>query len=106
MINLSEKYLLMIEPDKITEIANSPIEDELTSKIEFIFSKCIPSSYCFKGIHVTECKMTSDNRDWILPVDNIITNSLCIYYVKFYRHAIPQSEINKINKLYDVLKGI
>jgi hypothetical protein len=102
MIDLSDKYLLMIEPDQEGIPSEKPIEDELSRKVDFIFSKCKPSTYASAGTHKTRCGKYSDNVDWILP-NGIITNSLCKYYIKFYREYIPSSEIDKVNTLFDKL---
>lgn len=100
MIDLSDKYFMMIEPDKDGEPSKEPIEDEITKKVDYIFSKCKTPDYCYKGFHITKCGKFSDNNDWVLP-NGMITNSLCSYYIKYYRDFIPKSEINKINKVYN-----
>jgi hypothetical protein len=104
MINLSEGYLLMIEPDQEGAPSLTALDDELTRKVDYIFSKCKPSDYCCVGVHTTKCGKHSDNFDWILP-NGVITNSLCKYYVRFYRAYIPESEIVKINAIYDSMKS-
>jgi hypothetical protein len=96
MINLSEQFLLMIEPDQEGPPSESPVDDELTREIDYIYSKCNPSEYACAGTHRTRC---GKNSDWILP-NGVITNSLCKYYVRFYRDFIPESEIDKINRYY------
>ncbi len=100
MIDLSDKYFMMIEPDREGKPTVNPIEDKLTRRVDFIFSKCKPSNYCYKGFHMTGCGKSSDNRDWVLP-NGMITNSLCTYYIRHYREFIPESEIGKINRVYD-----
>jgi len=100
MIDLSNKYFLMIEPDKLGIPSDNPTEDEITNKVDFIFSKCINPNYSYRGAHRTKCGKFSDNNDWILP-NGMTTNSLCTYYVRYYRLFIPESEIEKINKVYE-----
>lgn len=103
MIDTSGRYLLMIEPDQVGNPSEKPVEDELSKKVDFILSKCKPSAYASAGVHRTKCGKCSDNVDWILP-NGIITNSLCRYYIRFYREHIPQSEIDKINIIYKNLR--
>lgn len=100
MIDLSDKYFMMIEPDKKGKPTVDPIEDELTRKVDYIFSKCKPSNYCYRGFHITRCGKFSDNHDWILS-NGMITNNLCTYYIRHYREFVPESEIEKINRVYD-----
>lgn len=103
MHNLNDEYFMMIEPDQLSVKSPKPCDDDFVRKVKFIFNKCIPSKYNFKGFHLTKCGKTSDNKDWILP-NGMITNNLCIYYAEYYRHAIPESEIDKVNALYNELK--
>lgn len=98
MINVTDKYFMMIEPDKIGKPSNCPIEDELTEKVEFIFSNCKPTT-SYRGWHTTNCGKMSDNKDWQLP-NGMITNSLCCYYIKYYRPFIPETEIMKIESIF------
>ena len=100
MIDLSDKYFLMIEPDKDGKPSGEPIEDNLTKKVDLIFSKCKKSDYCYKGFHITKCGKFSDNLDWILP-NGMITNNLCTYYIRYYWQYIPLNEIEKINKVFN-----
>ncbi len=99
MIDLSNKYFLMIEPDVQGSPSEYPVEDDLTKKVDFIFSQAKPSKHCYRGFHVTQCGKHSDNRDWILS-NGMITHKLCTYYIRYYRQYIPSSEIEKINKVF------
>ena len=105
MIDLSNKYFLMIEPDKLSDPSDNPTEDEITNKVDFIFSKCTNPNYCYNGFHITKRGKFSDNKIWILP-NGMITNNLCTYYVRYYRLFIPDSEIEKINKVYEEINKI
>lgn len=104
MIKLNDGFLLMIEPDKQGSPSSTPVEDELTKKVDYLFSKCTNPNYNYKGVHITNCGKHSDNNDWILP-NGVITNSLCTYYIRHYRPYIPQSEIDKIESFYKDLKA-
>lgn len=102
MIDLSNKYFMMIEPDKEGEPSSEPVEDEITDMINFIYEHTTIPNYAYKGFHSTKCGKRSDNKDHILP-NGMITNSLCVYYIQYYRPYIPISEINKIILIYDEL---
>ncbi len=95
---------MMIEPDQEGKPSINPIEDELTQKVDYIFAKCKTLDYCYKGFHITRCGIFSDNDDWLLP-NGMITNSLCVYYIRYYRNFIPECEIEKINDIYDEIKN-
>ena len=51
----------------------------------------------YRGYYVTECGYASSN-DYLLQ-NGMITHSLAEYYVRYYRKAIPLSEMQKISKL-------
>lgn len=95
MIDLSDKYLMMIEPmnEYLVEF------DELANKAQAIKNILIPSEYGYRGWHTCSCGKASDNKDWLLP-NGVITNSLFLHYVMCHRQEIPQSEIDKIEKYY------
>lgn len=99
MITLAEKYVMMIEPDKDGEKAETPIEDNLSLAMEELLDMCDHRGR-YRGRHTTNCNEHSDNRDWILPGGQV-TNSLAAYYMKYYRPFIPQSEINKVKTLIE-----
>lgn len=98
MINLAEKYVMMIEPDKEGEKAENPVEDNLSLAMEQLLNMCDFSAFRTKGIHITKCGKWSDNKDWILPGGQT-TNSLALYYLQYYRPYIPPSEIDKVKLL-------
>jgi hypothetical protein len=99
MINLSRVYLLMIEPDQEGPPSAEPIEDELTKKVDYLFSICKEGTG-YLGWHSTQCGKKSDVCDYTIP-GFAVTNSLCTYYIRHYRPYIPQSEIDKINDIYN-----
>lgn len=102
MEDLSNKYFFMIEPDLKNAPSINAIEDSVSQKMDFVFSKAEKSGYAYKGIHFTQCGECSDNHDWILP-NKMITNSLCKYYIRYYRDHIPSSEMSKLEDLYSKL---
>lgn len=52
----------------------------------------------FRGVHTTECGVDSKNYDYLLE-NGIVTNSLCKYYLIWYRNSIPNSEWDKLKKV-------
>lgn len=98
MIDLSNKYWMQIEPDKDGEPIKSN-DHSFYLKVAQIFNLAEKSKIVYKGFHRTTCGKRSDNMDHVLP-NGMITNSLCVYYAMYYRHLIPESEIEKTNKLY------
>lgn len=108
----NSKYLLYIEP-KASERSENPIEDEKTKILNkiFIAAKEGTARYSdiscqgaflegsgYRGSHLTEYGETSTNKDYLLP-NGMITNSLCVTYLKWYRNAIPESEMEKVDSL-------
>ena len=117
MIDLSNDWLLMIEPDKEGKPSTQPLIDDLSRKIDFIISKVRKSydqnndqewgHHCWMGWHTTKCGKRSECMDWRIPTTPATwTNSLADYYVKHYRPYIPQSEIDKIERIYNELRGV
>lgn len=106
-------YLLYIEPKKKDKVA-IPLEDDLTQLMELALKEAKEgvASYSkiasngddfnegsgYKGWHSTDCGEHSSNKDYLLK-NGMITNSLAAFYVKYYRNAIPKSEMLKLNKL-------
>jgi hypothetical protein len=122
MINTSDKYFLQIEPNKDGP-ATAPINDELTEKVIFIYNCTVMphGGMRYKGFHTVKrydgfhdiqlskdglesIWISSDNADHYLP-NGAITNSLCVHYVQYFRPYIPQIEIDKIHKYYDICKA-
>jgi len=105
-------YLLYIEPTK-DQKSEEPTEDELTTLMEMALenSESGTASYSrledqgsfnpdngYKGWHTTDCGEHSSNKDYKLE-NGLITNSLATFYLKWYRDAIPESEITKLKTL-------
>lgn len=96
MILLDDKHLLMIEPHYDKE---PYILDDLTQKAELVYMRAKTPQYGYRGFHQCACGATSDNLDHILP-DGTITNSLMVHYIAEHRAEVPQSEIDKLERLY------
>jgi hypothetical protein len=93
-------HLLFLEPTNAPSI--EAIEDELTKKVDYIFSTLIPTS-AYRGSHRTPFGEQSDNRDYEHPVFPIISNSLATYYVRHHRQDITEDEVKWVEKIYDIL---
>ena len=108
----SSRFLLYIEPSK-EEKSETPINDEIVDIMQQALSEATSgtSNYSkvndpeffnsksgFKGRHTTDCGEFSDNKDYLLK-NGMITNSLCVFYLQWYRNSIPPSEMDKVNDL-------
>lgn len=94
MIDQSDKYLLMIEPQlKPTK----PIDDELSALAERVWLSSEPGARR-RGFHRCSCGAHSDNAEHVLP-GGVITNSLMLHYVLCHRAEIPESEITKLRRI-------
>jgi len=111
------KFLLYIEPPASAKSA-VPVEDHLTCAIELAMSKAVlgganysggrgekawlgtGNRYFWRGWHTTDCGESSDNRDRLLE-NGMITNSLAPFYVRWYRNALPPSELRKLGELLE-----
>ena len=94
MNNLSEKYLLQIEPKE--QKSKTPINDNLTKKMINLL-KTAKRGRAYKGTHRCVCGERSENYD--LFIGNLITNSLAVHYLKWHRKEIPKSEILKLRDI-------
>eukprot|EP00523_Entomoneis_sp_CCMP467_P007626 CAMPEP_0168728480 /NCGR_PEP_ID=MMETSP0724-20121128/5704_1 /TAXON_ID=265536 /ORGANISM="Amphiprora sp., Strain CCMP467" /LENGTH=174 /DNA_ID=CAMNT_0008775323 /DNA_START=6 /DNA_END=530 /DNA_ORIENTATION=- len=109
----SSKYFLFIEPD-VTKKSDAPVDDELTQSLEQALSmaetgtsdysnpKCqgkfnVGSGY--RGLYFSEDGQVSSAVDHRLP-NGLITNSLSVHYVRFYRPQIPRTEMKKLKDLH------
>ena len=104
-------FLLYIEPKKEDKSVN-PVNDLLTQILEEKFKAAKKGSANYselgeaekfmdggwRGFHTTDSGVNSDNHDYLLS-NGMITNSLCVYYLKYYRNSIPRSEIDKVKDL-------
>jgi hypothetical protein len=109
----NSRFLLYIEPqlkDKSSEANN----DEYTQIMELALSESQEgtANYSnttekenfrtgggYKGTHQNCDGMRSSNHDYLLK-NGMITNSLCVHYLQYFRKAIPVSEMNKVWELY------
>ena len=91
MIELSDKFLMMIEPQKqLTEEVN----DNLTEIAQEVLASA-KRGRSFRGFHTCICGVLSDSAEHILPSGRI-TNSLLVHYVRDHREEVPQKELDKL----------
>ena len=108
-------FVLYIEP-RPEEKSAEPVDDELTRKVEHAMSKAKEGAAHYsdlengfngehdfvdsgwRGMHRTACGEWSDNHDYLLP-NGLITNSLAVFYVRWYRSAIPACDLAKLATL-------
>lgn len=112
------RYFLFIEPDASRKLA-SPVDDELTAALQYALDRCqgwgtsnygdlnckgkfVPDG-TYRGLHFAEDGEVSSNNDCLLP-NGLITNSLCVHYVRYYRDQIPETEMKKLRDLYEYVK--
>ena len=113
----NSKFLLYIEPRKENK-SLVPLEDEITNTMKRAMNGAVrgvanyssinePEKFRvgsgYKGLHTTNCGIRSTNNDYLLR-NGMITNSLCVYYLMYYRDSIPESEMNKVNELVKFYK--
>ena len=106
------EFLLYLEPfkrEKLTE----PVKDAWSELMHLALMKAKEgtSSYgdrdgkaefrspaVWLGVHETDCGQRSSNQDYLLE-NGMITNSLAVFYLQWYRNSIPDSEWNKLRRL-------
>lgn len=106
------KFLLFIEPKK-TEKATVPINDDLTKMMEWAIKKAktgianyshageepnFKEGNAWRGMHITDCGQMSGNKEYLLE-NGMVTNSLAVFYLQYYRNSIPESEMDKVREL-------
>lgn len=106
------RFLLYIEP-KAEQKSKEPIDDEITKTVEMCFNKAESGTADYsnlerngnfrkgngwKGWHTADCGERSNGHDYLLG-NGMITNSLCVFYLRYYRKAIPETEMDKVREL-------
>lgn len=94
MINLTCKYLLMIEPQSTMPV--EPINDRLTEIAEEVF-ETVTRGNQYRGSHECICGERSGSWDLILP-NGVITNSLMVHYIRDHHHEVPETETHKLRE--------
>jgi len=108
----NSKFVLYIEP-RLDEKLAEPVDDDLTVKLQAAFERAIAGSANYSevgapaqfhpgsgwmGWHTTDSGVESTCRDYLLP-NGLITNSLCVHYVRWYRNSIPACDMEKLRTL-------
>ena len=114
----NSRFLLYIEPCSEAK-SLTPVNDEITQIMELALSEAVSgvASYSkmnipewfekgngWRGSHCSDCGERSDNQDYLLK-NGMITNSLCVFYLQYYRDSIPESEMNKVKELVEFYKS-
>lgn len=108
MILQTEETLFYMEPEAIDK-SKSPIEDDLTSLVEMALKdKKATGTYdrdcrfhegsTYRGYHTTSCGQHSSSNDYLLA-NGMVTNSLAVFYTKFYRDSILSQDRENLKKL-------
>lgn len=111
--NDDSNFLLFIEPN-IEDKSEEPVVDELVTILMLAIqdAKKGVSNYSrtedkevwfkegtgYKGVHHNCDGACSANYDLLLP-NGMITNTLAIHYLKYFRKAIPESDFKKLQEL-------
>lgn len=114
----NSRFLLYLEFDKELK-SNEPIVDEITRTMQLALDESTSGGanyrsvgeeehfndkVAYKGFHSTECGRCSSNQDYLLK-NGMITNSLCVYYLEYYRDSIPDTEMVKVKRLINFYKN-
>ena len=118
-------YFLFIEPDA-DDRSIQPIDDDVTRSVQHAMSRGIigtsrytdlrdiPGTFyprddhddqkekggnTYRGFHIADDGSVSDTFDYRLP-NGYITHSLCVHYVRYYRHVLPPTELEKLYTLH------
>lgn len=106
------KFLLYIEPHP-DEKLSEPVDDVVTNVMELAFSKSragvanysqrgeeerFRTGSGYKGVHGNGDGKRSTNNDYLLE-NGMITNSLCVYYLQWYRNSICENDWLKLQQL-------
>jgi hypothetical protein len=83
--------LLFIEPR--LPPSEKPIVDNLTRKVAGVYRESHEPDFVYCGFHECSCGALSDSTDHLLP-DGTVTNSLCVHYVAYHRHEVPETEVS------------
>ena len=106
----NSKFLLYMEPNTKLE---EPIDDEWTVLMFKAFEESEPgaanyssveedaifrSGSAFKGVHRCSCGEIGGNQDYLLK-NGMITNSLCVHYLRWHRNEMSENDWLKLKML-------
>lgn len=95
-------HLLFIEPTNPP--TETPIEDDLSAKVDFIFSQLVVGENMYRGWHTTPFGEMGGFNDYVHPVFPLVSNRLAGYYIRHHRADISPKQLAWIEELYDILK--
>lgn len=107
----NSRFLLFIEPKK-EEKSKDPTIDTLESRMESVIQSgergilleegggeyLFDKGNTWRGFHTTDCGEKSSNQD-ILLENGMITNSLAVFYLTWYRDSIPNRDIEMLQSM-------
>lgn len=108
------KYLLFIEPE-LKDKSAEPIDDEWTELMQKALNQSTPggsgysevncsgafhvgNEFWFRGSHTNCDGVRSDCKDFLLQ-NGLITNSLCVHYLRYFRNNIGNNDWDKLRDL-------
>ncbi len=94
-------HLLFIEPTNPP--TKDPIEDELSAKVDFIFSQLVVGEGMYRGSHNTPFGKMGGFNDYVHPVFPLVSNILAGYYIRHHRADISPKQLVWIEELYEIL---
>lgn len=93
MILNDEQHLLYMEPK--SPASGVAVIDDYTRLMAGTFGMARETGVCFRGFHLCRCGVASTNTDYVLP-GGLITNSLCVHYLAYHRHEVPEHELARV----------
>lgn len=113
----SSCFVLYIHP-RVEDKSAEPVDDELTRKLGLAMQKAITGTAPYdnlkvgfghgrdffsegsgyRGFHLTPDHEVATSCDHLLP-NGLITNGAAVHYVRWYRRAIPECDLKKLNTL-------
>jgi hypothetical protein len=82
-----------------------PIEDDVTEKVDFIFSQLQETDYGYRGMYRTPFGKWSSSYDYVHEIFPIVANSLAPHYIRHHRADVSEKQIQWIHELYDIFKN-
>lgn len=105
-MNRTENAILYINPKEEKSETRSDVseyewlkqllENAVTGCGKIAGGKFLHDSYL--GVHTCKCGARSRSYDFLFP-NNMYTNSLCLHYLEWHRHEIPEEEFHKLELL-------
>jgi len=102
MVKNDSKHLLFIEP--IRGPSAEPVVDDLTRRLTAAWRWRVTSVARYRGVHTNPCDpgVASDNADHYVGGPEgvgMMTHSLCLRYIAYFRAEAPPAELEKVRLL-------